>query len=117
MPQKQEQRTSPSPYIHKVWRSTALTDGIYLATPDGSWDLITATKADGSRLIYITGQASQPSRLPYKKGEQSVVIQFVAGAYLIPFRGAPFTNSFTMLTMPNQDHFELAGDVIPFTYF
>jgi hypothetical protein len=117
MSQKHERRTSDSPYIDKVWRSKALSDGTYLATPDASWDLIAAVKADGTRVVFITGQATKAERLDYKAGEQSVVIQFTAGAYLPDFKGAPFTNNFIMLPLPDDTHFELAGHIFPWPTF
>jgi len=117
MAQKHERRTSESPYINKVWRSTALTDGTFLATPDASWELIAAVKADGARTVFITGQATKAERLDYKAGEQSVVIQFTAGVYLPDFRGAPFTNNYVVLTLPDDTHFELAGHIFPWPTF
>ena len=117
MSQKQERRTSDNPYIDRVWRSTALSDGTYLATPDSSWDLIAAIKADGARMVFITGQATKAERLNYKAGEQSVVIQFAAGAYLPVFKGAPFTDSFVILQLPDDMHFELAGNIFPWPTF
>ena len=117
MTQKHERRASPSPYIDTVRRSTSTTDGIYLVTPDGSWDLITAMKADGTRTIFVTGQSSQPNRLPYRAGESSVVISFAAGAYLTPFRGASLTDSYVLLTVHDANHFELAGHILPIPTF
>ena len=117
MAQKHERRQSESPYIDTVWRSVALSDGSYLATPDGSWDLIAVVKADGTRMVFITGQATKAERLNYKAGEESVVIQFAAGAYLLDFKGAPFTDSFIMLPLPDDTHFELAGQVFSWPTF
>lgn len=117
MTQKHKRRTSDSPYIDAVWQSTALSDGTYLVTPDGSWDLIAATKANGNRIVFITGQATKPARLAYKAGEQSVVISFTAGAYLPQFTGAPFTDSYVMLPLVDDSRFELAGQVFPWPTF
>ncbi len=117
MTQKRERRISESPYIDTVWRSTATSDGTYLATPDGSWDLISAIKADGSRVVFMTGQATKAERLDYKAGEQSVVIQFAAGAFLPSFKGAPFTNNFMMLPLIDNTHFQLDGHTFAWPTF
>jgi hypothetical protein len=117
MSQKHERRTSESPYIDSVWQSAAMSDGTYLVTPDGSWDLIAAIKADGSRVVFITGQASRAERLDYKRGEQSVVIQFAAGAYLTSFKGAPFTDSFVTLPLADDMHFQLDGHTFAWPTF
>lgn len=117
MSQRHQRRTSSSPYIDRVTQSYAVSDGTYLASPDGSWDLIFSEEADGSRIVFITGQATKSARLHYKAGQHSVVISFAAGAYLLPFHGAPFTNNYSMLTMPDRDHFALAGRLFPLPTF
>ena len=113
MTQQQRRRHSTSPYIDRVTQSFATSDGSYLVTPDGSWDLIMSEEPDGSRIVFITGQATQSARLPYKAGQRSVVISFTAGSYFSPFRGAPFKDDYIMLTMPDPNHFEIAGYVFP----
>lgn len=113
MAQQQQRRGSDSPYIGRVTQSFAVSDGTYLATPDGMWDLIMSEEPDGSRVVFITGQATKSARLPYKAGQHSVVVSFAAGAYLSPFHGAPFKDNYILLTMPDSDHFDLAGQVFP----
>ena len=113
MAQQHQRRGSDSPYIDRVTQSFAISDGTYLATPDGMWDLIMSEEPNGSRVVFITGQATKSARLHYKAGQHAVVISFAAGAYLLPFRGAPFNDNYIMLTMPDSDHFELAGQVFP----
>lgn len=113
MTQQHRRRKSKNPFIDTVTQSIAITDGTYLVTPDGSWDLIVAKDADGSQIIFITGQVSKPSRLDYKTGQRSVVISFAAHTYLTLFYGAPFTDDYCMLSMPDAEHFELAGHVLP----
>lgn len=117
MAQQHKRRTSESPYIDAVWQSVAISDGTYLVTPDGSWDLITALEPDGQRVTFITGQATKAQRLFYKAGQRSVVISFAAGAYLRPFRGALFAGNYSMLTMPDDLHFELGGQTFPLPTF
>jgi methylphosphotriester-DNA--protein-cysteine methyltransferase len=46
-----------------------------------------------------------------------VVISFATGAYLTPFRGAPFVGGYIMLRMPDADHFTLAGHTFPLPTF
>jgi AraC-like DNA-binding protein len=82
MAQKHTSRTSFHPWIDRVWQSVCLSDGVYKATPDGSWDLILSVAPDGQSLVFLTGQATEPVEVPYSAGEHSVVISFAAHVYL-----------------------------------
>lgn len=82
MTQKHTQRTSSHPWIDVVWQTVCLTDGIYRATPDGSWDLILSCAPDGTPTVFLTGQATEPVDVPYSEGEHSVVISFAAHVFL-----------------------------------
>jgi len=82
MTQKHTHRSSPHPWIDRVWQTVCLTDGIYRATPDGSWDLILSVSPDGRPTIFLSGQATEPVDVPYLAGEHSVVISFAAHVYL-----------------------------------
>lgn len=80
--QKHTGRRSPHPWIDTVWQTVCLTDGIYSATPDGSWDLIRSIAPDGSSFVFLSGQATEPVEVPYQAGESSVVLSFAAHVYL-----------------------------------
>lgn len=82
MTQKHTHRTSAHPWIDVVWQTVCLTDGIYRATPDGSWDLILSCSPDGTPTVFLTGQATEPVDVPYSAGEYSVVISFAAHVFL-----------------------------------
>ena len=75
-------RSSPLDAIDTVWTAHALADGVYNATPDGSWDLIHIEKPTGEHRVFLTGQQSQPASVPYEAGEISVVISFAAHFFL-----------------------------------
>lgn len=82
MVQKHTRRPSLHPWIDTVWQTVCLSDGIYKATPDGSWDLIRSLAPDGSSFVFLSGQATEPVEVPYVEGESSVVISFAAHVYL-----------------------------------
>src|SRR3954469_25591872 len=82
MTQKHTQRISSHPWIDTVWQTVCLEDGIYKATPDGSWDLILSVSPDGKPTVFLTGQAAEPADIPYVAGEHSVVISLAAHVYL-----------------------------------
>jgi len=82
MVQKHVRRSSSHPFIDVVWQTECLTDGLYRATPDGSWDLIRSIAPDGTSVVFLSGQATQPVEVPYVAGESSVVISLAAHVYL-----------------------------------
>jgi len=82
MTQKHTHRSSPHPWIDRVWQTVCLEDGVYKATPDGSWDLILSVSPDGQPTIFLSGQATEPVEVPYLAGEHSVVISFAAHVHL-----------------------------------
>ena len=82
MVQKHTSRQSSHPWIDTVWQTVCLSDGLYSATPDGSWDLIRSIAPDGKSMVFLSGQATEPIAVPYQDGESSVVISFSAHVYL-----------------------------------
>lgn len=115
MSQTHQSRFSEHPFIDRVWQSHNVSDGIYLATPDGSWDIIVLISPGKPRSIMLTGQATEPMNVPYQAGTSSVVISLAAGAYLPSYPGKKMRDLVEMLSCPDEDHFELAGKefVIP----
>jgi hypothetical protein len=114
-------RSSPLEAIDTVWTAQAVTDGVYNATPDGSWDLIHIEKPGGGHLVFLTGQQSQPASVPYQAGEISIVISFAAhffpqsgplppdGAVVqfLPVEGGRFSLACLDLPLPTYDNAEL----------
>ncbi|MBZ9761448.1 helix-turn-helix transcriptional regulator [Mesorhizobium sp. CA8] len=82
MTQRHMHRSSPHPWIDRVWQTVCLEDGIYRSTPDGSWDLILSVSPDGRPTVFLSGQATEPVDVPYLAGEHSVVISFAAHVHL-----------------------------------
>lgn len=103
-----------NPYIETIWMTQNLSDGIYQATPDGSWDLIVLVQQDGSRSMMITGQATKTMEVPYRGGTSAVVISFAPGAYLVGYHLAKLVDSFEILPNTDDNHFELVGQRFAF---
>lgn len=117
MTQVHKSRKSDNPYIETVWSTESKADGVYLATPDASWDLIIATNPDGSKLAFITGQATKPQEIPYEKGSSSLVISFAPGAYMPEYPGDTLLDSMEFLPNFDENHFMLAGHTFEFPTF
>lgn len=117
MSQIHRRRSSDSPYIDTIWATQNISDGIYSATPDGSWDIIVLIQPDGSRSVMLAGQATEPVDVPYNGGTSSVVISFAAGAFLPAYPGKKMLNLTELLPCPDADHFSLAGHVFDIPTF
>jgi hypothetical protein len=117
MSQIHERRDPDNPYIDTIWRTQNLSDGVYSATPDGSWDLIVAIFQDGSRQMMLTGQATKPQEVPYQGGTGSVVISFAPGAYMPQYPAEERIDSLEMLPNFDPEHFMLAGHTFAFPTF
>jgi hypothetical protein len=116
MTQKHTRRTSEHPWIDIVWQTVCLTDGVYRATPDGSWDLIRSCSPDGTEMVFLTGQATEPVDVPYCEGEHSVVISFAAHVFLAADPEVR-TGAAIRLLEVQDGTFELDGVVLPLPSF
>lgn len=114
MTQIHESRPSAHPYIDTVWQTKNTADGVYLATPDGSWDLIVAIDEHGNKFMMIAGQATKPSEIPYKAGTGSVVISFKPGVYTPLYPASALLNNVEFLPNFDEDHFILGGHTFVF---
>ena len=117
MTQIHTRRDSPHPLIDTIWTTQNIADGVYLATPDGSWDLIVLIQADGSKSMMITGQATKPMDVPYIKGTSSVVISFAPGAYMPLYAGDRLVDSFEIVPNADPRHFILGNHSFSFPSF
>lgn len=113
MSQIHTRRSSSHPLVDTIWTTKNTSDGIYSATPDGSWDLIVLIQPDNSKHMMITGQATKPMDVPYQKDTSSVVISFARGAY-IPAYAGKLVDSFELLTNADAEHFILCGKTFRF---
>ncbi|SMQ70161.1 Helix-turn-helix domain-containing protein [Devosia lucknowensis] len=116
MSQKHTGRASPHPWIDTVWQTVCLADGIYRATPDGSWDLLLSVSPEGDPIVFLTGQATEPVDVPYLAGEHSVVISFAAHVYLAT-ESAVRTGAAIRMLPVEDDQFELDGVRLPLPAF
>ncbi|HKX72839.1 MAG TPA: AraC family transcriptional regulator [Candidatus Saccharimonadales bacterium] len=110
-------RTSDHPFIDRVWETFNITDGVYSATPDRSWDLIMGVEQDGTRHMMLAGQATKAAKVPYRSGTYAVVISLTAGAYMPHAPGDTLLDSAEVLQNTDNDHFMLAGTEFSYPTF
>jgi len=117
MSQIHKSRKSDNPYIDTVWQTKNTADGIYEATPDGSWDLIVGIDEHGNKMMMLTGQATKTMQVPYKKGTGSVVISFAPGAYMPHYPAEQMVDALEFLPNFDSNHFSMAGHTFAFPTF
>lgn len=117
MSQVHKKRSSDNLYIDTIWQTQNLEDGVYLATPDGSWDLIVGIDENGNKMMILAGQATEPQEIPYKAGTGSVVISFTPGAYMPQYPAKQLLDAVGILPNFDEEHFMLAGHAFPFPAF
>jgi AraC-like DNA-binding protein len=99
-----------------VWQTACLEDGVYKATPDGSWDLLLSVSPEGVPTVFLSGQATEPVEVPYLSGEHSVVISFAAHVYLATDKEVRTGASVRFLQV-DGDRFQLDGARLPLPTF
>lgn len=100
-----------------MWASQNISDGVYYATPDGSWDLIVLVQTDGSKSMMLTGQATKTMDVPYQAGTSSIVISFMPGAFMPAYPSNMLVDSFEILPNVDANRFKLAGHTFGFPTF
>jgi AraC-like DNA-binding protein len=116
MTQKHSRRSSSHPWIETVWQTVCLTDGIYRATPDGSWDLIFRQTPGTPPVVFLAGQGKEPVDVPYVAGEHGVVISFAAHVYVSQDKQTGRNAGVRFLSV-DEDSFMLNGVKLPLPTF
>ena len=104
-----EEKRSSSPYVDVVWRTEDLTDGVYVASADASWDTIFIQRKEGKPKVFLSGPCSKTTLVPYTAGNKNFGMRFKPG---VIFRGIPvadMVNVTQALPMPTEDTFILQG--------
>jgi hypothetical protein len=114
MAQKHTSRLSTSALIDRVWHTSNISDGIYIATPDCAWDLLAIRQADGSRVMMLAGQQTRYQEVPYTAGTSAVVISFTASAYLVGLKGDELVDAGIMLPNDESGRFILLNHAFEF---
>lgn len=104
-----QKRMPQSRFVEQIWFTIDETDGIYVATADGCWDLIFTRSALGGPLVRLSGPSSGTTEVHYQKGNQNIGIKLKPGAFFthIPVREAMDTTE--ILPLVGSTAFLLGG--------
>lgn len=115
--QRHHKRHSAHPYVDTVWHTENLTDGVYTATPDGSWDLILCKGQESKPYAFIAGQETKPQQVPYQAHTESVVISFRPSVYIPSIAPEGLTDGVLMLENDGERSFLLNNVSLPYVEY
>lgn len=104
-----EEKLSRSALVDFLWQSENLTDGVYVASTDASWDMIFTRTRAGQPKVLLCGPYYKTAQVPFCSGEKHIGICFKPWAV---FTGIPMTtllNSGEFLHTPSEDTFVMQG--------
>jgi len=103
-----QERVANSPLVKNIWHTYSSGSGVFVAAPDGCWDII-FTKYDGKMYIAVNGQATTAVMVPYGEGAESLGISFKPEAFLTRLPGERLVDAAVDLAIVSKAAFHLDG--------
>jgi AraC-like DNA-binding protein len=75
-----EERLSDSPFVQTIWHTWTECHGCYLASADGSWDLL--IRQDATTTVLLCGPTTKATPVSYAEGVECLGIRFQLGTCL-----------------------------------
>jgi AraC-like DNA-binding protein len=76
-----EERLSDSPFVQTIWHTWTERNGCYLASADGSWDLL-ISRQDATTNVLLCGPTTKATPVYYTEGIECLGIRFQLGTYM-----------------------------------
>ncbi|SRR5258708_29856749 len=73
-----EERLSDSPSVQTIWHTWTECNGCYLASADGSWDLL-ISRQDATTTVLLCGPTTKATPVYYTEGVECIGIRFQLG--------------------------------------
>jgi hypothetical protein len=109
MSSTREEKLSQSPLVDFLWRTENLTDGVYVASADASWDMIFTRTHDDKRRVLLCWPAFKTAQVPYFSGDKHFGICYKPWAIFTGILKTAMLNEGELLPMPSEDTFILQG--------
>lgn len=109
---KYEEKGAVSRYVDVFWRTEDLSDGVYMAAADGSWDMIFTTTKEGDVTVRLSGPSTTTTPVYYKKGNKNIGMRLKQGVFFTHIPTSQVVDVTEMLPMPSKDTFLLGGHVL-----
>ncbi len=103
-----EQRGCDSPFVRTVWYAENQSDGVYVASADGSWDII-ISRCGGRKEIRVGGPTSRANKVEYQAGTRVLGIRFRVGTFISGLRATTLPDTSLVLPAASDRAFWLRG--------
>jgi hypothetical protein len=107
-----DERGADSPLVRTVWRTRNESDGVYMASADGSWDLL-VVKQDTITDVLLAGPSSRARPIPYVAGSEYLGIRFPLGIFPRDVPASQLLDRAVVLPRVGKARFYLGGATWP----
>lgn len=107
-----EEKTAISPRVDVIWRTEDVTDGVYMAAADGSWDMIFTTTKEGEVTVRLSGPSTTTTPVYYKKGNKNIGMRLKQGVFFTHIPTSEVVDVTETLPMPSKTTFLLGGHIL-----
>jgi hypothetical protein len=101
-----EDRPSDSPYVRTIWHTQSENDGCYMASADGSWDLL-VVRQGGDVRVEFAGPATRVAPIAYREGSEYLGIRFAVGTFMPHLPPGHLVDEVLVLRKATSDSFWL----------
>lgn len=107
-----EEKAAASKFVDVFWRTEDLSDGVYMAAADGSWDMIFTTTKEGGVTVRLSGPSTTTTPVYYKKGNRNIGMRLKPGVFFTHIPASEVVDVTETLPMPSRNTFLLGGHVL-----
>lgn len=108
-----EDRLSDSSFVQTVWHTWTERNGCYLASADGSWDLL-ISRQDATANVLLCGPTTKAAPVYYTEGVECIGIRFKLGTFMPQLPTNHLLDAGTMLYEGTSPSFWLGGSTWQF---
>jgi hypothetical protein len=107
-----EEKPAGSTKVDVIWRTEDLTDGVYMAAADGSWDMIFTTTKESEVTVRLSGPSTTTTPVYYKKGNKNIGMRLRQGVFFTHIPTSEVVDVTETLPMLSKTTFLLGGHVL-----
>ncbi len=107
-----EEKAAISKLVDVFWRTEDVSDGVYMAAADGSWDMIFTTTKEGDVTTRLSGPSTTTTPVYYKKGNKNIGMRLKQGVFFTHIPTSKVVDVTETLPMPTKNTFILGGHVL-----
>ena len=107
-----EEKPATSKFVDVFWRTEDVSDGVYMAAADGSWDMIFTVTKEGEITVRLSGPSTTITPVYYKKGNRNIGMRLKQGVFFTHIPTSQVVDVTETLPMLSKSTFLLGGHVL-----